>query len=229
MPQGLRDPLAHQHDRPDDRQGKEDVDDASNRVPPEVPQVVRSRSREATDHGDEHGHPDRRRQEVLEGQGEHLREIAHRCLAAVGLPVRVGQKAGRRIEGDIGIDGGQLLRIQGQVVLDPHQQIDEQHADHAEPQHHRRVTAPRLLRVGGGVSAHLALVVRRAYDLAFLDHDRTDWNVVMLERPRRLAQREAHEVLVAREEMRAHREAVVAPGQARGAPCARKSPLSGKL
>ena len=56
------------------------------------------------------------------------------------------------------------------------------------------------LGVRGGVLAQLALVVAGPDDLAVLDHDGPDRDVVVLERALRLAQREPHEVLVAREE-----------------------------
>ena len=61
------------------------------------------------------------------------------------------------------------------------------------------------LGVGGGVGADLALVVAGGDDLAVLDDHGADRDVIVVERAHRLAQREAHEVLVARKEARAHR------------------------
>ncbi len=60
------------------------------------------------------------------------------------------------------------------------------------------------LGVGGRVGAELALVVAGADHLAVVDDHGADRHVVVLERPRGLAQRQAHEVLVAREEVRGH-------------------------
>ena len=44
------------------------------------------------------GHAGGRRHEVLHRQAHHLGEVAHRRLAAVGLPVRVGHEADRGVE-----------------------------------------------------------------------------------------------------------------------------------
>ncbi len=51
--------------------------------------------------------------------------------------------------------------------------------------------------MGRRVTAQLAFVVAGGDHLASVDHDRTDGDVLVIERPRRLAQRETHEVLVA--------------------------------
>jgi hypothetical protein len=58
--------------------------------------------------------------------------------------------------------------------------------------------------VGGRVLAELALVVAGRDHLAVVDDDRADRHVVVLERALRLAEGEAHEVLVAREEAGVH-------------------------
>ena len=57
--------------------------------------------------------------------------------------------------------------------------------------------------MGGGVLAELALVVAGPDHLAVVDHDGADRDVVVLERAGGLAQRQAHEVLVSGEEVRA--------------------------
>ena len=62
------------------------------------------------------------------------------------------------------------------------------------------------LGVSGGVGADLALVVPGADDLAVPDHEGPDRNVVVLECPGRLPERQAHEVLVSWKEMGCHRQ-----------------------
>src|SRR6266545_3031276 len=59
------------------------------------------------------------RGEVVPRKPRHLREVAHRALAAVVLPIRVGREAGGGVEGEVGRDWPELLRIEGQKVLQP--------------------------------------------------------------------------------------------------------------
>ena len=65
------------------------------------------------------------------------------------------------------------------------------------------------LGVGGRVGAQLALVVAGADHLAAADDDGADRDVIVFGRPGRLTQSEAHEVLLAREEVGAHAGATV--------------------
>ena len=55
-------------------------------------------AREAADQRDRDRDAGRGRDEVVEGQPDHLREVAHRRLADVRLPVGVGGEAHRRVE-----------------------------------------------------------------------------------------------------------------------------------
>ena len=66
--------------------------------------------------------------EVVERQRDHLREIRHRRFAAVALPVGVGRETHRGVEGEVGLNAGQLLRIERQQVLKAQDDIGEQHA-----------------------------------------------------------------------------------------------------
>ncbi len=143
--EGLRHALAHQHERQDDRQRQQDVDGGAHEVGPEVADAARFLAREAANERDEHRHPGRRRDEVLHGEREHLREVAHRRLAAVALPVGVGGEARRGVERGIRADGGQRLRIERQPLLQPLQRIDDQRARQVEPQHRERVLDPAHL------------------------------------------------------------------------------------
>lgn len=43
----------------------------------------------------------RRADEVLHAQTDHLNEIRHRILAGIGLPVRIRNKAHRRIKSEV--------------------------------------------------------------------------------------------------------------------------------
>ena len=59
---------------------------------------------EAAHQGDGDRHADGGRQEVLHGQAGHLRDVAHRGLGDVGLPVRVGHERHRGVERDPRVD-----------------------------------------------------------------------------------------------------------------------------
>ena len=60
--------------------------------------MVCAAAREAADEGHEHCHAGGGRDEVLDGQAQHLCQVAHRALAAVALPVRVGDEADGGVE-----------------------------------------------------------------------------------------------------------------------------------
>ncbi len=64
------------------------------------------------------------------------------------LPVRVGAEADRGVERDARIDGGQVVRIAGQVRLQSLERVHDEDAEHVE--HHRgdRVLLPRLFLIG---------------------------------------------------------------------------------
>jgi hypothetical protein len=53
---------------------------------------------EAADQGEHHRDPGRGREEVLCAECEHLRQIAHGRLAAITLPVGVGDEADGGVE-----------------------------------------------------------------------------------------------------------------------------------
>ena len=64
----------------------------------------------------------------MEGQPHHLREIGHGGFAAVALPVGVGGEADRRVEGQIGAQRAESLRVERQQVLQPQDDIGEKQA-----------------------------------------------------------------------------------------------------
>ena len=81
------------------RQRQQDVERAARQVDPEVAdglgRCCRAKPRIKRH---QHGHARRRRDEVLHGQAQHLRQVAHRRLAAVALPVGVGGEADGGVE-----------------------------------------------------------------------------------------------------------------------------------
>jgi len=82
------------------------------------------------------------------GQAEHLHQIGHGAFAAVVLPVGVGDKAHRGVEGQILRDRGLLRRIERQHRLEAHQGVKDKKAADVEEQHGDRVGEPMLLAPG---------------------------------------------------------------------------------
>jgi hypothetical protein len=78
-------------------------------------------------------------------QSEHLHEVGHRALAAIVLPVGVGDEADRCVEGEIGSDSRHALRIERQEFLKAHERVEEQKARDMKEQHRDRVHDPMLL------------------------------------------------------------------------------------
>ena len=100
---------------------------------------------EAANERDRQRDAGRRRQEVLDGQAEHLHEVGHRAFAAVVLPVGVGDEAHGGVEGEIGWHRRLVGRIERQHGLQAHQRIEDKKAADVEQQHGDRVGEPMLL------------------------------------------------------------------------------------
>ena len=76
--------------------------------------------------------------------------MAHRRLAAIGLPVGVGpvgvgDEADGRVERETGRDGVEPPRVQGKQVLQPHHGVEQSEAASGEAQHAERIGDPSLL------------------------------------------------------------------------------------
>ena len=105
------------------------------RAPPHEPAHERDRNREANRGGDE----------VLHRQPGHLGEVAHGQLAAVVLPVRVGDEADRGVERERRRNADRVGRIERQRALQALEPVEAEHRDEAEREHRERVHGPGLL------------------------------------------------------------------------------------
>ena len=81
----------------------------------------------------------------MHGQTSHLRQIAHGGLAAVVLPVGVGDEARRGVEGEVRRHGALAGRVVGQHVLEPQQRVEHQEAADMQIDHGDEVGDPALL------------------------------------------------------------------------------------
>ena len=91
--QRLRHAESDEDQRPDDRDRQEDVKRDSGHIDPEIADSGRRGARKAAHQRESHRETGRRRQKVMHGEAEHLGQMAHRGLAAIILPVGVGDKA----------------------------------------------------------------------------------------------------------------------------------------
>ncbi len=116
-----------------------------------LPSLSVLRPGEAADQRDRDDHADSRGHELLHGKAGHLGQIAHGGLAGVVLPVGVRDERRRGVPGSVRRHVGHALAVE-QVVLQPLEAVQEQHADRGERQHAADVGAPLL--VGLGVNPH---------------------------------------------------------------------------
>ena len=140
-------PVSANSSADDDRQRQQHVERRAGHIDPEVAERLRRAAREGARHGNRERDAGRGRQEVLHGEAGHLHEMAHGRLAAIGLPVGVGHEADRRVEGEVGRDAGEALRIERQHGLQAQQRVEQQEADRIEGEHGQRVGEPGLLLV----------------------------------------------------------------------------------
>ena len=85
--------------------------------------------------------------EIVHRQPGHLDEVAQGALSGIVLPVGVGKEAPGSVEGKVRGCRSKVLRIPGQDLLHPQEEVKEQPADQAERKERRRICQPRLLHV----------------------------------------------------------------------------------
>ncbi len=143
--EGLRHSLPHQEQGRNQRDRQQHIQGRPGQIDPEVPDRFGTSAGKAADQGDRDRNAGRSRQKHLDRDPHHLCEIAERALAAIGLPARVGDKADRGVEREVGADRSQALRVQRQQILQPLQYIKDDHARQIERQQRQGVSKPALL------------------------------------------------------------------------------------
>ena len=93
--------LGDEEEGADDRDRHQDVEQDADQVLPEVAERAAAAGDDAADQGDDDGDPDRGGDEVLHRQAGHLGEVGERRLAAVVLPVGVGDEGGGGVEAEV--------------------------------------------------------------------------------------------------------------------------------
>ena len=120
----------------DDRDRQQHVEQRPHEVLPEVAEAAAAARGDAADQRDGDADADGGGDEVLHRQPRHLAEVRHRRLAAVVLPVRVGDERRRGVEGHVpgarvkafGVEGMQRLGAQDQVQREPEEAREDQQA-----------------------------------------------------------------------------------------------------
>ena len=166
----LDDALGDEHERADDADRQQDVEHGPDQVLPEVAQRGRAPPREAADDGGQHGHADRGRGEVLDGQAGHLREVGEGRLARVELPVRVRDERRRGVEGDVPGPRAEALGVERVDPLRAQDQVQREERDEAEDDHRPSVGLPVLLARGVRAQRAVQEPLQRAQDAG--EHDR---------------------------------------------------------
>ena len=139
--------LRHKDDREDDANGQQQVVGRPYEVHPEVAQGLGRVPGKAAHERRRDGNAGGRRDEVVDDERDHLREIGHGGFAGVALPIGVGGKAGRGVERQVGTERAQALGIERQQVLHPQDDVGEEATHQAEEQHGNSVLLPILLLV----------------------------------------------------------------------------------
>ena len=103
---------------------------------------------EAADDGDRDGDAGRGGDEVLHGEPGHLGEMAHRRLAAVVLPVGVGDEGDGGVEGELRRHRGHASRVERQPALQPLERVEDEDAREVEGEQRQRIAEPALLLAG---------------------------------------------------------------------------------
>ena len=141
----LRHAERNQQNGPEHSDGQQNVEGDSGQIGPEIADSGRRGPRKAAHQCKGHREAGRRGDEIVHGEAEHLRQMAHRRLAGVVLPVGVGDEADRRVEGEIRRHGVEAAWVQRQQALEPLNSVENEEARDGEGQHRQRIGEPVLL------------------------------------------------------------------------------------
>lgn len=172
--EGLRHALPDQQQRQQQAQRQQHVEGAAGQVDPEVAQLSCGAAADAARQGHQHAEADRRADEVLHREADHLAEVAQRGLAAVGLPVGIGDETDRGVERQCPFQARQVLRVQRQAALQHEDREQQDQAGQVECQQRQGVGLPVLLarRIDAeqAIADALQWRQRRAEEIALAFH-----------------------------------------------------------
>ena len=131
----MNDTLRNQYQRHHERHRQQDVERAAGQIDPEIAQIARVAAGKTANEGHQHGHAGGGGDKVLHRQAEHLGQVAHGGLAAVALPVGIGNEADGGVQGRIRRYRTHTRRVERQQALESLQQVQEDKPDQREQEH----------------------------------------------------------------------------------------------
>ena len=143
--QVLRHALPDEKESDHDRYRQKHVENGAGHIDPEIPDRLGGAAGKAPDERNRECDAGRGRNEIMHGEPGHLGQIAHRRLGHVGLPIGIGDEAHRRVEGEIGRDRVEMLRVERQNRLQALQGVKSEEARKAEGEHGEAIADPTLL------------------------------------------------------------------------------------
>ena len=141
--EGRRDAERDERDRGHERDRNEDARRDASQIDVEVAEIPAAA--EPANERDAAGEPGRGRGELRKDDREELAEVRERVLARVVLPVRVRDKARRRVEGEERVDRAHAVRVERQELLDLEDREQDHEHDRVRDEHRPRVRPPGLL------------------------------------------------------------------------------------
>ena len=192
--------LADQDERVDQGNRQQDVQRDAREVHPGVADARRRMAREAADQRDGDGDAGGGGKEVLHREREHLRQVAHRRLAGVALPVGVRHETDGRVERRVRGNAGHVLRIERQPCLQALQRIDGEHADGVEQDDGQGVAQPVHLLVRPDAAQAVQRPLGRADEAELAGHHLGEVDAHRLDRE----QQDGHEEAEQRPGVRGH-------------------------
>ncbi len=169
--EGLRQAERDQHQRQDERGRQQDVERGAGQIDPEIAEDAGLLGGEATRDGGGHRRAAGGRDEVLRRQAEHLAEVRERRLAAIGLPVGVGDEGHRRVEGERRRHPVEALRVERQQVLVAQHQEQQREARRVEGEQRQSIGVPALRLRPALASEPEDRVLDRRQELRFAGED----------------------------------------------------------
>ncbi|MNV22659.1 hypothetical protein D3C71_1136430 [compost metagenome] len=140
--------LTDQRQRQHQGQRQQHIERAADHIGPEVAHGGRAMPGQPADQREQHGDAGGGRDEVLHRQRQHLRQVAHRRLAAIALPVGIGDETDGRVQGGVRRHRAHAGGVQGQQALHALQGVDRNDADDVEGQHGQGISLPAHLGLG---------------------------------------------------------------------------------
>ncbi|MCY1404288.1 hypothetical protein D9M71_194940 [compost metagenome] len=163
---GLRHALPDQQQRQQQAQRQQSVEGRTGQVDPEVAEILRRLARNAARQRHQHSQADGGADEVLHGQPGHLAQVAQRRLAAVGLPVGVGDEADGGVQRQRPFQPRQVLRIERQRTLQQKDGEQQRQPRQVERQQGQGVGLPVLLAVRVDAAGPVDQALRRLQERA---------------------------------------------------------------